>query len=132
MNIRPEFDISNIQTPKLCLIACGVSNQAASCAVSKHMQKSCRSIVASTVRSRIDRQGQGSSPYSIWEQICSANLHPTHCRFNVRPHNSNLLNVWAFCALEHPGFSSHRQHYRTARSFRTHVISCTGAEYHAS
>ena len=46
---RPEFDTSNIQTPKLCLIACGASNQAASCTAAKHMQKSCRSVVASTV-----------------------------------------------------------------------------------
>ena len=99
MNSRPEFDISNIQTPKLCLIACGASNQAASCGVAKHMQKSCRSIVVSTVLSRIDRQGQGSSPYSIWVQICSASMHATHRRFNVRPHNSNSLKFWAFCAL---------------------------------
>ena len=35
MNSRPEFDISNIQTPKLWLIACGASNQAASCGVAK-------------------------------------------------------------------------------------------------
>jgi len=84
MNIRPEFDTSNIQTPKLCLIACGVSNQAASCAVAN----TCTNLgfpymiaqyvrtyeyVRTYVRTGLSAKENQAGEFSVFdlEQICS-------------------------------------------------------------